>query len=59
MLKECVFSMDNIVEEKISLDWCDCTISVVLSDDPDVNQIAELNDLIRLGSRKIVKTLSE
>jgi len=50
--------MDNIVEEKISLGWCDCTISVVLSDDPDVNQIAELNDLIRLGSRKIVKRLS-
>jgi hypothetical protein len=50
---------DNSIEERISLDWCDCTISVVLSDDPDVNQIAELNDLIRLGSRKIVKTLSE
>lgn len=50
---------DNIIEEKISLDWCDCTISVVLSSDPNVNEIAELNDLIRLGSRKIVKKLSK
>ena len=55
----CVIRMDNIVEEKISLEWCDCTIRVVLSSDPNVNEIAELNDLIRLGSRKIVKKLSK
>ena len=55
----CVIRMDNIVEEKISLEWCDCTIQVVLSSDPNVNEIAELNDLIRLGSRKIVKKLSK
>lgn len=50
---------NNIIEEKISLDWCDCTVNVVLSRNPNVNEIAELNDMIRLSSRKIVRKLSK
>lgn len=50
---------ENIVTENIKLDWCECSVSVVLSRDPTVNEIVELNDYIRASSKKIVKKLSK